>query len=1751
MRHITKKSLCLLFSFYASFSLAQVDVQDSLELIQFYNDVCNGCPLEWDFSQPVETWEGIQEIENGRIIEIYVDELDLNGTLADWNFPFLERLHVDENQLTGIIPDFSNMPLLKRIRLFENDFSGNIPDFSNLTNLISFEAQDNQLIGTLPDFSNLPNLERLDLENNNLTGTLPDFSNLPNLERLDLEDNNLTGTLLDFSNLPNLEHLDLEDNNFEGNVPNFSQLSNLQFLDLSLNALVGTIPDFQFLSMLEYLNLSSNELVGNIHDFNLHELTRLYLASNELEGEIPLFINIPNLENLDLRSNNLSGSIPQFTQQSLEEILLKSNQLSGTLPDFTYLPNIEEIDLSSNLLIGCIPTAYSEFCTSDYEIDFSDNIDLPNNGDFDLFCTNGLGTCDTSIESDSLELVFFHENACTNCSFWNLNQPISTWQGVILENGRVVELSLPNMNIQGILHDFNLSELRLLNLGDNYLTGDLPTFGLLSHLEELLMPNNLFDSSLPDYNLPNLKILDLSNNQLQDDLPQFTNLINLESIFLFSNDLSGAIPDYQLTNLETLRLGNNNISGNIPNFTQSSSLSEVHLNDNNLTGGIPLFINQPDLQSLYLQNNQLSGTCYPLQITHFCNVDYNFTGNADLPGGGDFLSFCNNGTYQCEDNSVPVADSLELVNFYLQTCNDDCSLNWEFTFPVFTWFGVSVDEGKITELVITNAGLSGNMPDLQLPDLEYLNLEGNELIGQIPNFTVLPQLRTLSFGGYNWTILGDFNSVFNGNLFTGYIPNFSSCPLLESLHLANNQLEGSIPNFSLSELSIINLGDNRLSGTLPSFSQLNDLIFLDLEDNLIEGMIPDYSVFQGLIVLDLSGNGLEGEIPNFSLPNLVRLELRENQLIGEISNFNLPNLKLLDVRWNKLSGTIPNFTQMPKIEGLYMNDNQFNGSIPNFSACPLIFRIELGRNNLEGSIPQFNNLDSLEFLSLFSNRLSGTLPLFENNLNLERISIQNNGIEGGIPDYSHLVNLGNLLIQNNYFTFDNIEAYLSTNAFSDFRYSPQYHGDVQSISVSIGDTLGITLSSPLPGNNNENVAYQWKQNDLDKDGFTNDTYSIIGLNLPDVGKYTLHMTDPSRVADLEIISEPIYVITPGYDLLGEPVEYNQLIIEFDDWQDKVNYETEQLFPNAAVLADSCSCNRLLYLWEFPNDSIAFQILLDIDTKKQAQTADADVDGGFNNILGIGPIPGTQGWTWTGEYPHSYPDSVSIFLLDSGMDTQNWDATPYLTDTAPIDDCYGVTPYSGYDYADPLTAVLPGFVDSIGHGTFGMRSIAEGADQYMNMNVVPLKVFDNDGRGTLFNFICALYHAIDHDADIINVSAGYAGQPSDILEEAIALAHSKGQFIVTATGNEGINIDSFPQYPAYYAKPFARNVNGSDTLIHYTNVISVAALNVMDSLWQYSNYGSEAATISAYGENMGGYSHTGEDVSYSGTSLSTYYVTRQLAAEIARDKTRSFEDIWAAFEADYLRDCSATNGLTSTGKCLDISLREVYSDLRVFLEGPFDIAGDTMRTDLNALSFLPGQDSIFSHDAAVQPYDIAPFDYYGTESVPSTFNNYPSEVVDWVLISARTEVDPSSTVSLTAAWLLKDGRVQLLKPLFDELATAPDSVYIVIQHRNHIDIMSPQKLPVERNIVTWDFTTQDSYTIGTVGGQIVLNDLHWGMFAGDSTGDGAVTAADRTDIWNNRNGQSYMPQDCNMNGATTAADNNLSDNNTNTVRQFPQ
>ena len=77
---------------------------------------------------------------------------------------------------------------------------------------------------------------------------------------------------------------------------------------------------------------------------------------------------------------------------------------------------------------------------------------------------------------------------------------------------------------------------------------------------------------------------------------------------------------------------------------------------------------------------------------------------------------------------------------------------------------------------------------------------------------------------------------------------------------------------------------------------------------------------------------------------------------------------------------------------------------------------------------------------------------------------------------------------------------------------------------------------------------------------------------------------------------------------------------------------------------------------------------------------------------------------------------------------------------------------------------------------------ENAGTYPKLMI--LKALDNKNKGTIFSVSCALSYAIQKEADIINLSLGYYGQPDPILEHYLSLCSSPNRSIdvFAAAGN---------------------------------------------------------------------------------------------------------------------------------------------------------------------------------------------------------------------------------------------------------------------------------------------------------------------------------------------------------------------------------
>ncbi|MBN3035463.1 MAG: hypothetical protein JW861_07730 [Bacteroidales bacterium] len=198
-----------------------------------------------------------------------------------------------------------------------------------------------------------------------------------------------------------------------------------------------------------------------------------------------------------------------------------------------------------------------------------------------------------------------------------------------------------------------------------------------------------------------------------------------------------------------------------------------------------------------------------------------------------------------------------------------------------------------------------------------------------------------------------------------------------------------------------------------------------------------------------------------------------------------------------------------------------------------------------------------------------------------------------------------------------------------------------------------------------------------------------------------------------------------------------------------------------------------------------------------------------------------------------------------------------------------------------------------------------------------------------------------------------------------------------------------------------------------------------------------------------------------------------------------------------------------------------TDLRVLLEGPYN--GNMMNTSLNPI-YLP----------LFQPFSQPPWNYFGSESVSSIPN---TDVVDWILVELRDAPDAASAVSATAiagkaGFLLKDGSITGLDGIspmqFNENILY--NLFVVIIHRNHLDIMSANSPVVSGGIYTYDFSTGSGQVYGGSIGYKEIGPGVWGMAGGDGNSDGQVSNLDKNDVWSVQAGTSgYQSADFDLDG----------------------
>lgn len=217
-----------------------------------------------------------------------------------------------------------------------------------------------------------------------------------------------------------------------------------------------------------------------------------------------------------------------------------------------------------------------------------------------------------------------------------------------------------------------------------------------------------------------------------------------------------------------------------------------------------------------------------------------------------------------------------------------------------------------------------------------------------------------------------------------------------------------------------------------------------------------------------------------------------------------------------------------------------------------------------------------------------------------------------------------------------------------------------------------------------------------------------------------------------------------------------------------------------------------------------------------------------------PVIGTeQGWNVT-----RGNEEIQIAIVDTGVDLNHPDLKNRLV--------------KGYNVIDDRSEPD----DDNGHGTHVAGIIAsetnnnEGvAGMTWYSKIMPVKAMGAKGYGTTFDISKGIVWAVDHGADVINLSLGNY-QPSKVLEEAVRYAYENNVVMVSAAGNDSSNQ---PTYPSAYPE-----------------VISVAAVDYNGNRASFSNYG-DYIDIAAPGVYIPSTYFNEQYAALSGTSMAAPHV----------------------------------------------------------------------------------------------------------------------------------------------------------------------------------------------------------------------------------------------------------------------------------------
>lgn len=254
------------------------------------------------------------------------------------------------------------------------------------------------------------------------------------------------------------------------------------------------------------------------------------------------------------------------------------------------------------------------------------------------------------------------------------------------------------------------------------------------------------------------------------------------------------------------------------------------------------------------------------------------------------------------------------------------------------------------------------------------------------------------------------------------------------------------------------------------------------------------------------------------------------------------------------------------------------------------------------------------------------------------------------------------------------------------------------------------------------------------------------------------------------------------------------------------------------------------------------------------------------------------------WSRSKGEGARVAVIDTGVDVKN----PQLT--GAVDTAAGINLLPKNlkdDNGDPVERGKEnGTTDTVGHGTKVAGIIAARPAKGTGFvglapaaKIIPIQQNDAEGHGTAATLATAIHHAIDAQADVINISqdTSNAVKPTALLEQAVNAALAQKIVVVASAGNDGVGGNVKKTYPA-----------------SYEGVLAVAASDRNNERAAFSQSG-DFVGVAAPGVDMISTVPKGGHCSDNGTSFSAPYVAGVAALIKARHKDWTAAQVVAQIE----------------------------------------------------------------------------------------------------------------------------------------------------------------------------------------------------------------------------------------------------------------